>query len=132
MPCPRCHGRDLDREAYAYLLGLYLGDGHIVAMRRGVHKLSIYQDQRYVGLLVECVSAMARVRSGGRPPHGLRRDGAVEIYSYWKHWTCLFPQHGPGRKHQRSIRLATWQEEIASRHPQALIRGLIHSDGCRA
>ncbi|WP_337692320.1 hypothetical protein [Kribbella amoyensis] len=32
-PCPRCDGAALDEEAYALLLGWYLGDGHIVAAR---------------------------------------------------------------------------------------------------
>jgi hypothetical protein len=27
--------------------------------------------------------------------------------------------------------LASWQETIVEQHPNALIRGLIHSDGCR-
>jgi hypothetical protein len=43
----------------------------------------------------------------------------------------LFPQHGPGRKHQRKIELQPWQEEIISRHPRGFARGLFHSDGCR-
>ncbi|HEX2057164.1 MAG TPA: hypothetical protein VHI71_02240 [Actinomycetota bacterium] len=50
---------------------------------------------------------------------------------YSKHWFCLFPQHGPGRKHQRRIVLSDWQEAIVQRDPEALVRGLIHSDGCR-
>lgn len=50
---------------------------------------------------------------------------------YWNHWPCLFPQHGPGRKHERRITLAPWQQAIVTREPQGFIRGLIHSDGCR-
>ncbi len=42
-----------------------------------------------------------------------------------------FPQHGCGKKHLRPIVLETWQAEITARHPEALLRGLIHSDGCR-
>jgi len=41
------------------------------------------------------------------------------------------PQHGPGRKHTRPIELTDWQLELTTRHPKAVIRGLIHSDGCR-
>ncbi|MGZ5172505.1 MAG: hypothetical protein ACXWCY_34300, partial [Burkholderiales bacterium] len=41
------------------------------------------------------------------------------------------PQHGPGPKHRRSIELLDWQEELTTANPRALIRGLIHSDGCR-
>jgi hypothetical protein len=43
----------------------------------------------------------------------------------------LFPQHGPGRKHERPIVLEEWQERLVARKPELLIRGLIHSDGCR-
>src|SRR5262249_48559821 len=37
-----------------------------------------------------------------------------------------------GRKHERPISLAEWQQEIVQAEPWAFIRGLIHSDGCRA
>jgi len=50
---------------------------------------------------------------------------------YSNHWPCLLPQRGPGRKHGRPIRLEPWQEELVSREREALVRGLIHSDGCR-
>jgi hypothetical protein len=43
----------------------------------------------------------------------------------------LFPQHGPGRKHQRKIALADWQEQLVGQAPQAFLRGLIHTDGWR-
>jgi hypothetical protein len=44
----------------------------------------------------------------------------------------LFPQHGPGPKHLRAIVLDPWQTWVAvERHPRLLLRGLIHSDGCR-
>ena len=42
-----------------------------------------------------------------------------------------FPQHGRGRKHARPIRLTAWQRELTRAHPKSLLRGLIHSDGCR-
>ena len=47
------------------------------------------------------------------------------------HWICLFPQHGPGRKHERKIELTPWQQELVDCDPRPLIRGLLHSDGCR-
>ena len=53
------------------------------------------------------------------------------VGSYWKQWRCLFPQHGPGKKHSRQIELVDWQREIVERCPGALLRGLIHSDGWR-
>jgi hypothetical protein len=54
-----------------------------------------------------------------------------ELYAYSKHWACLFPQHGPGRKHERDIALTEWQERHVARWPGLLLRGLIQSDGCR-
>ena len=38
---------------------------------------------------------------------------------------------GPGRKHDRPIRLEEWQQGVVDRECHAFIRGLIHSDGCR-
>jgi len=60
-----------------------------------------------------------------------QREGCTEVASYSKHWPCLFPQHGPGRKHQRKIELVPWQQAIVDADPRPLLRGLIHSDGCR-
>lgn len=62
----------------------------------------------------------------------VQKEGCKEIYSLSKHWPCVFPQHGPGMKHKRSIVLEPWQRWVAvERHPQLLLRGLIHSDGWR-
>ena len=60
-----------------------------------------------------------------------RKVGCTEVGAYWKHWPCLFPQHGPGRKHERPIVLEPWQQAIVDAHPGPLLRGLFHSDGCR-
>ncbi len=56
---------------------------------------------------------------------------AVEIGCSSKMWPLLFPQHGPGRKHERKIELVHWQQEIVDCFPREFLRGLIHSDGCR-
>jgi hypothetical protein len=48
-----------------------------------------------------------------------------------KQCPALFPQYGPGRKHERPIVLAEWQQAIVVRHTEQFLRGLIHSDGCR-
>jgi hypothetical protein len=34
-------------------------------------------------------------------------ERCLEVYSFSKHWPCLFPQHGPGRKHERKIQLTS-------------------------
>ncbi|MFD3826779.1 helix-turn-helix domain-containing protein [Streptomyces sp. NPDC058625] len=127
--CPRCTGRTLDEEAYAYLLGLYLGDGHIISKRKQ-HHLSIYCNATQGGLIAAAADAQRRVMPSTsvalRP-----KPGCVEVHSFTRHWVCMFPQHGPGKKHDRSITLAPWQRVIVDIHPWKFVRGLIHSDGCR-
>lgn len=130
-PCPRCDGRELDEAAYAYLLGLYLGDGHIsqhVTVR--VPSLSITCSDTWPGLMDECETAMRGVFPDNSVCR-VRRSGCADVKLYSKHLYCLFPQHGPGKKHDRPIVLADWQRDIVAAHPWELVRGLIHSDGCR-
>jgi hypothetical protein len=128
--CPRCHGAKLNERAYAYLLGLYLGDGHISQHRRGVFALSIACGDVWPGLITAAKGAMRRVMPTSRV-FGVQRTGMTEVKSYSKHWPCLFPQHGPGMKHTRKIELADWQQIIVDRYPGDFVRGLIHSDGYR-
>lgn len=126
-PCPSV--LNLEEEPYSYLLGLYLGDGCIATHPRS-YKLRISLDQRYPNIIAECKAAMAAVlpnRVGQ-----VQCVGCVEVTSYSQHWPCLFPQHGPGPKHRRPIILQPWQNWVAvERNPRLLLRGLIHSDGCR-
>lgn len=114
------------------ILGLYLGDGCLTEMRRGVYRLRIVRCDAYPGPMDECEAAILAMKPPGEMVVGrVRKIGCTEIAAYWKHWPCLFPQHGPGRKHDRSIVMEPWQEEILHRHPSLLLRGLIHSDGWR-
>jgi hypothetical protein len=128
--CPRCEGADLDEPAYEYLLGLYLGDGYISRDPR-TYRLRVFQDQRYIHLIRLGQDTISRVRPRGSRASLVREVGCVAISSCWNHWPCLFPQHGPGTKHERPIVLEGWQRAIVDRCPRQLIRGLIHSDGCR-
>lgn len=116
-------------DAYAYLLGLYLGDGMLSVGARDVWKLRITLDQRYPGIIAQAKQAILTVR--GRAAGAVDRPGCIEVTSYWKHWPCLFPQHGPGPKHTREVRLQDWQQEAVVLAPAAALAGLIHSDGCR-
>ena len=82
------------------------------------------------GLQEECVQALLSVRPGNKV-RLLPKQGCTEINSFSKHWPHLFPQHGLGKKHDRLIKLETWQREIVVANPGNLARGLIHSDGYR-
>ncbi|MGG2465424.1 helix-turn-helix domain-containing protein [Streptomyces sp. RGM 3693] len=129
--CPRCDGRELDRASYAYLLALYLGDGHIIqyAAHR-VPSLMIACDDNWPGLMDDCEAAMRAVFPDNSVCR-VSRQGCHDVKVYSKHLRCLFPQHGPGKKHERPIALEEWQQRIVDAHPWEFIRGLVHSDGCR-
>jgi transcriptional regulator with XRE-family HTH domain len=121
----------LDGDAYSYLLGMYLGDGYIARFPRA-SCLRITLDASYPGIIDECVRAFRTVL----PANAVsvircRPHNCVKVQAYSQRWPGLLPQHGAGRKHARSIELADWQRAITHEHPEMLIRGLIHSDGCR-
>jgi hypothetical protein len=117
---------------YVYLLGMYLGDGHIVACRKGVYRLIVAMDGRYPRIMAECAEAIGAVVPGAPPyPQQQKNSRCVWLVKFSKQWPCLFPQHGAGRKHERPIVLSDWQETLVGRHPELFLRGLIHSDGCR-
>jgi hypothetical protein len=117
--------------AYVYLLGLYLGDGCVTRFTR-TWGLVVALDALYPDIVRQCSSAIERTLPSARVRTARTAASRVVIVrSYSKQWPCLFPQHGPGRKHTRPIALTEWQEVAAARFPVELLRGLIHSDGCR-
>ena len=136
--CPTCGHPPHDfgglpRQDYAYLLGAYLGDGHISRCRREVFRLTIHLDQLHNEIAARCAHAISAVIPRSKvlvQPHKSVR--AVRVSSYSKQWPCLLPQHGRGPKHSRPIELATWQEAIVRDAPRAFVKGLLESDGCRA
>lgn len=130
--CSRCGGAHAVPPVsdYAYLLGVYLGDGYLVGHAR-THALHVALDRSYPAIITEIGAAIELVR--GRRP-ATRQDPnrhMVLVTSYWNAWPCLFPQHGVGRKHQRDVTLEPWQRAIAKDHPGRVLRGLIHTDGWR-
>ena len=140
-----CHNVSQLPPEYVYLLGLYLGDGTISKHHRGVFRLRVFLDLRYPQIIDDCAAAMNFVAVKSKV-HRLNRTGSfkrtsersvsnepshVEVSSFSKIWPCLFPQCGPGKKHEREIVLTDWQAELVGRYPEQLLRGLIHSDGCR-
>ena len=134
--CPRCGDAPTlpePRGDYAYLLGLYLGDGCVSVggnSSKGVWKLRIICADVWPGLIEECVRAIQAVRPTNRVLLQ-QKPGCQEVSSYSRHWPCLFPQHGPGRKHMRVIELQPWQQIIVTKHSGEFVRGLFHSDGYR-
>lgn len=131
--------RPRDRLAYAYLLGMYLGDGCVNPQRFGKRGrprqvgLTISLDAAYPRVVEECRAAMAATMPTHRIAVHDHRPGKrmMDVKSTAIAWLEAFPQHGPGRKHLRPIVLDAWQQEIVDEAPERFVRGLIHSDGCR-
>src|SRR5919106_2925266 len=122
--CPVCghpqHAFDELPAEYCYLLGLYLGDGCISAGPRDVYRLRIHLDLAYPGIVDECETAIQAVAPRNRVHRLLRTSNytkgpepsLVEVSAYSRAWPCLFPQHGPCRKHEREIKLVAWQRAL--------------------
>jgi hypothetical protein len=119
-------------DAYAYVLGLYLGDGHLVCHTKSSAYLRITLDDRYPDVVCQASDALTDVLPDS-PVRQYRFGTARRVILQACHPVLpfAFPQHGPGKKHERAIRLANWQAEIAAPHARSFVRGLLHSDGCR-
>jgi hypothetical protein len=132
--CPLCRERSrpivLEAESYAELLGLYLGDGHIADLAR-TQRLRLFLDSRYPAIVDDAERLIRTMLPGNRIGRMLAEEGRMTVvWGYSSHLSCLFPQHGDGKKHERPIVLEPWQRELVDAAPWALLRGLIRSDGC--
>jgi hypothetical protein len=116
--------------AYAYLLGMYLGDGHIAHHPRA-YALRIFLNRKQVDVIERVCTAIRTLRPHNRVNCVSHHQSVVAVTCYSRDWPRVFPQHGPGRKHTRPIVLENWQQEIVGRCPEEFIRGCIESDGCR-
>jgi hypothetical protein len=88
-------------------------------------------DSKYPGIIARCREAIDILMPTQRSAMLPLAKNCTEVSLYSKHWPCLLPQHGPGKKHLRPIRLEPWQEVLVKEAPEEFIRGLIDSDGCR-
>ena len=109
---------------------MYLGDGCVSRCRR-VWRLRIILDNKYPGIIERCREAIDVLMQGQHAATLRLPKNCTEVSLYSKHWPCLFPQHGPGKKHLRPIRLEPWQEVLVKEATEEFVRGLIDSDGCR-
>jgi hypothetical protein len=120
------------RKEYAYLLGLYLGDGCIDLMKNGrSFRLRIAQDKRYTGLIQKCVDTIHIILPTNKVFIS-NSIGCVMITVTSTQLVRLFPQHGEGVKHNRKITFEDWQWKIIDEFPLEVFRGLYHADGSRA
>jgi hypothetical protein len=107
-----------------------LGDGSIGVSGQHSAQLRITLDARYPLIVQRAAKAIERTLPGVHIGT-FEGPGTLNVFASHPIWLQAFPQHGPGRKHQRRIELVEWQRELTHEHPKALIRRLIHSDGSR-
>jgi hypothetical protein len=127
-----CVGNPVLQRAYVYLLGLYLGDGYI-SLSKGhrVYRLRIALDKQYPNIIDACVGSIKILLPENRVDL-VSGQGFYDVSCYYKFWPALFPQHGKGMKHERTIALESWQQKLVDAYPLEIFRGLYHSDGSRS
>ncbi len=102
------------------------GDGHISPGPRAVYRLRLFLDAKYPQIIAEATAAIQACVPHNRVSEIRRRSSytdssdltTVTVYSYSKRWPALFPQHGPGKKHERPIELADWQQRLVDANPR--------------
>jgi len=110
---------------------MYLGDGYIAHLK-DQFILRVYLNRKQRNVIERVRAAIETILPGVRVNYVERREYSVTVVTcYSRSWPSIFPQHGPGRKHTRSIQLAPWQEQIVRECPADFLRGLLESDGCR-
>jgi Homeodomain-like domain len=131
--CPRCWGSTkpmrFTPEDYAELLAFYLGDGCISELPR-TQKLRICLDAKYPQIIERLRALLARCFSENAVGVVRRQDSCHEVWVHGLHLGCLFPQHGPGKKHERTLALEPWQAALVAAAPWSFLRGCVYSDGC--
>jgi len=85
-------------QSYAYLLGMYLGDGCLYA-GRGRVRLQVSLDSSYPAVIDDCWTAMVLCMPDRRAAL-VQRSGerATVVQSCSKLWLIAFPQHGRGQE----------------------------------
>lgn len=118
--------------AYAYVLGIYLGDGHITDTRRpNVKRMMVYLDKKYPRIIQHCIEMIETILPNNSAK-AVNRPTWVYVSCVSQYWPELIPQHGAGKKHERPIILEAWQKQIVDLFPLEFFRGLYHSDGSRS
>lgn len=132
--CPLCDARSrpivLEPSTYVELLGLYLGDGHITDLAR-TQRLRLFLDARHPDIVDDAERLIRVTFPANRVGRMSAEQGRMAVvWGYSSHLSCVCPQHGDGKKHERAIFLEPWQRDLVAAAPCALLRGLIRSDGC--
>jgi len=119
---------ETNNSNYAFILGFYLGDGHIVKVGRS-YRLSLYNDKNYEDINCELEKCLSKILPNNKVSR-YDKQGCWKISVHSNSLIDMFPQHGIGRKHDRDLCLTDWQYDVINQYPKEFIKGLIYSDGC--
>jgi hypothetical protein len=122
----------LPPTAYAYLLGLYLGEGHVASTGRS-YRLTIKLDAAYPGIVDAAAAAVAAVMPGSRgrraPASDTTLRGGIDpLDPVAPAAPAARPRPQAHAPHPADAVAARAHVRRATR---PLVRGLIHSDGSR-
>ena len=67
-----------------------------------------------------------------RAIHRVNAPGVVVVQNAWRYWPSCSLSTVRDASTSARWRWRRWQREIVSEQPAAFLRGLFHSDGCRA
>lgn len=117
-------------QAYAYLLGVYLGDG-CISLTRKTYRLRVSLDTAYPNLINEVKQATEIILSDNIVGIVKAQGNCVNVSCYSNLLPHIFPQHDIGQKHNREIKLTIWQQNIVDAYPLQFWKGLYQTDGSR-
>ncbi len=116
-------------DTYAYLLGVYLGDGNIVKQRR-CYSLRVCLDSIYPGIIGEAARAMSFSREYRLGWADIARPDASDRLLL-EELAVSLPSAWAGSKALALDRASRMAARIVSAAPGWFLRGLIHTDGWR-
>jgi hypothetical protein len=133
--CPRCAPSPVPPEPqadYAYLLGLYLGDGCIsLAGARNKKVWNCASHARMPARPPMRVRAGHECRTAGQQGSYPAADRMHRSDQLFPALAVPVPAARTGPQHLRKIELQPWQRIIVTAHADRFARGLFHSDGYR-
>lgn len=114
--------------AYSYILGCYLGDGHISQLPR-TQRLRLFSGTSHPSIIEDQVKGLNRLFDNVVNNKKCNNQNMEIITVHNTQLDVYFPQHGLGKKHERDVSLKPWQQEIVDKEPECFIKGLIDTDG---
>lgn len=125
------------RQAYAYILGIYLGDGCITLQdeKKKIYRLRITCDAKYPNIINQISDSLKLIMPANKIGFIKRyyqgHLSCIDISCYSKLWSDIFSFYRVGRKHTYSIELENWHKEVIKSCTKDFWIGLYQSDGSR-